>query len=175
MSKRTKNKGSVCLYNLIFPIYFIMLVSPLMWLIMICGNFAIDSLVLLVALSILHLPRSIWKKSILRVFLFGFLSDLIGAFVSSLLIWGFWLIPGLSDLISFPILLEDIALSLVGVLVAAFCIYKFNRRFSFRKTKLNPDKIRKLSLTLCLVTTPYFMLVPLNLWYDLLNWFTMIF
>lgn len=40
-------------YNLIFPVYMIMLLSPVLWVFMIIGNFLVDSLVLLATIAIL--------------------------------------------------------------------------------------------------------------------------
>lgn len=45
---KNKSKG-IRLNNVIFPLYMIMLLSPYMWLIMLAGNFLIDSLVLIVS------------------------------------------------------------------------------------------------------------------------------
>ncbi len=81
MNTRSSAKP-VKLYNLIFPIYMICLLSPALWMVMLGGNFLIDSLILLICCKLFSLNCGmIWKKSIVRVFLFGFLSDLLGSLI----------------------------------------------------------------------------------------------
>ena len=72
------------LYNMLFPMYLLWL-APTIWLLIMPANFLIDSIVVLIALSVLKLPpMAIYKKTILKVWGYGFLSDLIGS--ASLLI-----------------------------------------------------------------------------------------
>lgn len=49
-----KRKKSVKLYNVLFPVWMLLLLPPL-WLVVIPGNFIIDSIVLLVSLAILKI------------------------------------------------------------------------------------------------------------------------
>ena len=60
MSAIPKQDYNICMkpapvktYNLIFPIYAILLLSPALWILMIAGNFLVDSLVLLATLALM--------------------------------------------------------------------------------------------------------------------------
>ena len=70
----------VRLYNVLFPFWMLML-FPTVWLIVLPGNFLIDSLVLFIALRWLGIDeKKLWyKRHILKIFTFGMLSDLVGA------------------------------------------------------------------------------------------------
>lgn len=74
-----KNKD-VKLYNVLFPFWMILL-FPSMWLIILPGNFIIDSLVLVISMYALKLSfkKEFYKKHILKIFSFGILSDVLGA------------------------------------------------------------------------------------------------
>ena len=65
----------------------IMLLSPVLWVFMIIGNFLVDSLILLATIAILGSINSlrIWKSSIFRIVCFGFLSDLAGSLLNAIL------------------------------------------------------------------------------------------
>lgn len=151
-------KQDVRLYNVMFPIWFFFLWPVPFWLIILPINFAIDSLVLWLAARRKKIGEKLWKQSILRIWLIGFLSDLLGAGLIFLLMLG---IDGLGldwDIFHFP---GTSLLSLPGVLLAGLLIYWLNRRFSFRKTNLTTEEIRYLSLALAIFTAPYAMLIPL--------------
>lgn len=77
-----RNKSSIEFYNMIFPIWLIWL-FPLTWIIILPGNFIIDSLVLLITLKLLNIneKKNIYKKTILKVWGYGFLADLIGTII----------------------------------------------------------------------------------------------
>lgn len=68
------------LYNLIFPIWMLLL-FPMSWLFILPANFIIDSLVLLISLYLLKQStiKIVYKQVILKIWGFGFLPDLIGA------------------------------------------------------------------------------------------------
>ncbi|WP_294186413.1 hypothetical protein [uncultured Clostridium sp.] len=63
-----RSKSSIKFYNLIFPIWLIWL-FPLTWIIILPGNFIIDSLVLLITLKVLNIneKKNVYKKAILKV------------------------------------------------------------------------------------------------------------
>ena len=153
-------KRSIRFYNVLFPVWFFWLLPSVLWLVILAGNFAVDSLILAAAMKWHRVEnkRTVWKKSILRIWLIGFFSDLLGA----ALIFGLtvlfdyiapqvntWLFPGVT-LISVP-----------GVLLAGFLIYVLNRRFSFRHSGLDPVTVERLCWALMLFTAPYAMLIPL--------------
>ena len=70
-----KKRRSVMVYNVLFPTWFLLYLLPShLILLMLAGNFIIDSLVLLLAARWQKLDhkRVIWKKTILRIWLLGF-------------------------------------------------------------------------------------------------------
>ena len=144
-------KKEIRLYNVMFPIWFFWLLPTPLWLVILLVNFAIDSLVLYLSARTGGLQErlQLWKKSIWKIWIIGFLCDIIGA----AFIYGLW-----EMLIRiFPVII----LSLPGVALAGVLIYFLNKRFSFRKCGLDPAAVHRLSLALAVFTAPYAMLIPL--------------
>ena len=73
-------KKETRLYNILFPLWGVYLM-PIWWAIILPANFIMDSLVFIVLLVILGIPgkKEKYKKCILRIWGYGFLSDIIGA------------------------------------------------------------------------------------------------
>lgn len=139
------------LFNLLFPIWLLGL-FPLMWLIIIPGNFIIDSLVLIVCLFILKInsKKEFYKKNILKIYLFGMLSDFIGAGLIALLFFGFRI--GIRG--------DELYLTIPSVIITGLLIYIFNYKISFKNCE---PKIRKrLSLIFAIVTAPYTFMIPIS-------------
>lgn len=164
-------KNDLRLYNLLLPIWALLLLPPL-WLIVIPGNFLIDSAVLLISLRCLHAEgrKDIYKKSILKVFCFGFLSDLLGClllFLSQLLDafepLGEWWYQNMTNTIAMNPFENIFAFLyvLAALVLSGGCIYLLNLRFSFRKTGLSPALQKRLSLLLALFTAPYLFFFPI--------------
>ena len=143
-----KNK-QVRLYNVFFPFWMLML-FPITWLVVLPGNFLVDSLVLLVSLRVLTIvDRKLWyKRHILKIFTFGMLSDLVGA-VYMLLMLAKFDIGHMGD---------EPYLTLPAILIAAVLIFLSNYYITFRKVE-KPLRL-KLALTFAIVTAPYTFLVP---------------
>ena len=151
-------KKEVRLYNVMFPIWFFFIWPTPLWLIILPVNFAVDSLVLWFAARKKQIQEKLWKQSILKIWIIGFLSDLLGAGLIFALMMGIEA-AGLGwDIFHFP---GTTLLSLPGVLLAGLLIYWLNRRFSFRKSNLTTEEIRYLCLALAIFTAPYAMLIPL--------------
>lgn len=151
-------KRQLRLYNVLFPIWMLFL-WPGVWLILLPGNFLIDSLVLLLAMTALGYAgrKAVWKSAIFKVWGFGFAADLVGAGITLGLMllldrlvpqWNTFLFPG-GQLLVLP-----------GIVIAGVLIYLLNRRFSFRRTALTAEQIHRLSLALAVFTAPYTMLIP---------------
>lgn len=156
----TLMKHEVRLYNVLFPIWMLFLWPPI-WLVLLPGNFLIDSLVLLLAMTALGYAgrRAVWKSAIVKVWVLGFAADLAGAAVTlGLMLLLDWLAPQWNTFLS-P---GGQLLVLPGIAVAGVLIYLLNRRFSFRKTQLTAGQIHRLSLALAVFTAPYTMLIPVE-------------
>lgn len=157
---RIQNKP-IKLYNVMFPVWMLLL-FPQMWLVALPVNFAVDSLVLLLAMKLLHYDSAVavWKKSILWVWLYGFLADIIGA----ALLTGVLLLASYLD---WPIALSyygwgDALIALPAVVLAGVLIYFLDKKFALRKTGLTNTQKHKIALALAVFTAPYTFMIPLN-------------
>ncbi len=139
----------VRLYNVLFPFWMLML-FPTVWLIVLPGNFLIDSLVLFIALRWLGIDeKKLWyKRHILKIFTFGMLSDLVGAAYMLLMMTRFD-VGNMGD---------ELYLTLPAILLAATLVFLSNYYITFRKVE-KPLRL-KLALTFAIVTAPYTFLVP---------------
>ena len=74
-------KKDTTLYNVFFPLWMLLKLSPIGWGLTIVGNFIVDSLVLLLLLWIFKFTdkKEFYWKSIWKIFGFGLLSDLLGS------------------------------------------------------------------------------------------------
>lgn len=145
MRKTTK------LYNILFPIWMLWM-FPLTWLIIIPGNFIIDSLVLIISMIILKIDdkKIFYKKNILKVYLFGMLADIIGAL---LIFFMFFVLQiGVSS--------DELYLTIPGVLLSSIMIFIFNYFITFKK--LDKKNKLKLSLIFAIITAPYTFLIPIS-------------
>ena len=159
-AKKRRRQGTTRLYNILFPVWLFYLLPTGVWLLILPANFLIDSAVLHFAMKRQAVPHSkeVWKRSIIRIWSIGFLCDLIGALLilgielfldAAQLHWNTFLFPG-ATLVAIP-----------GVALAAFLIYRLDKRFAFAKCELNEPQIQNLSRALAIFTAPYAMLIPL--------------
>lgn len=150
-------KRQLRLHNVLFPIWMLFL-WPGVWLILLPGNFLIDSLVLLLAMTVLGYAgrKAVWKSAILKVWGFGFAADLVGAGITLGLLLLDWLVPQWNTFL----IPGGQLLVLPGIAVAGALIYFLNQRFSFRRTELTGTQVHWLSLALAVFTAPYTMLIP---------------
>ena len=142
-------KNDIKLYNVLFP-FWMLLLFPVTWLIVIPGNFLIDSLVLIISMRILKIAdKKLWyKRYILKIFAFGMLSDIIGSAYMLLMITVFE-VGRMGD---------EPYLTIPGLIISAVMIFVFNYFVTF-KTIDKPLRL-KLALIFALVTAPYTFLVP---------------
>lgn len=163
------NKKSIKLYNLIFPVWIVWL-YPVTWVAIVPLNILVDFLVTLLALKLIKIekPMEVIKKSIAKTVALGFVADIIATAVLMILSFGIYetkstVSKWFYDNISIPIL-NDYYETPWG-----FLVYVFNRKFSFRNTDLSESQIKKVSLTLAIITAPYLFLIPTNVMYNLFS------
>ena len=140
------------LYNVLFPLWMLML-FPQMWLIVLPGNFIIDSAVLLLALLILKVgeKKKRYKQHILKIYGFGLLADAVGAGLLLLTVW----LLGVSNS---DLAADSPIITIPAMIVSAALIFVFNYFITFKKEE---KKLRlTLSLVFAIVTAPYTFLVP---------------
>lgn len=142
---RTKTK----LYNVLFP-FWMLLLFPQLWIIVIPGNFAIDSMVLLIGMYWFKVSekKEFYKKNILKIFLFGMLADIIGSAYMLMMMLGFQ-VGKMGD---------ELYLTLPALAISAICIFVFHYFITFRRLEMG---LRwKLALLFAMITAPYTFLVP---------------
>lgn len=139
------------LYNILFPIWLLFLV-PTIWLIAIPLNFIIDSIILFISMKVFKIEdkKNFYLKHIFFIFLFGFLSDMLGALMLLTI-----------TVISSSISGLELWLALIGVVVASFFIFFFNYSFTFRK--IEEEQRRKLALIFAIFTAPIAFLIPTSI------------
>lgn len=140
------------LYNVLFPLWMLML-FPQMWLIVLPGNFIIDSAVLLLTLLILKVgeKKKRYKQHILKIYGFGLLADAVGAGLLLLTVW----LLGVSNS---DLAADSPIITIPAMIISAALIFVFNYFITFKKEE---KKLRlTLSLVFAIVTAPYTFLVP---------------
>ncbi len=141
--------NEIKLYNVLFPFWMILLFPPV-WLIVLPGNFMIDSLVLFICMLIFKIKdRQQWyKQYILKIYAFGMLSDVIGSAYMLFMMIGFD-IGRMGD---------EPYLTIPALVISAVSIFVFHYFVTFRN--LDKQLKFKLSLVFAVVTAPYTFLVP---------------
>ncbi len=150
-----KENNSVKLYNVIFPVWMLIL-FPSFWLIVFPANFIVDSLVLIISMYALKVAeKKLWyKKHILWVFGFGMLSDIIGA----LYMLGFLMLFE-----NYNIDVDDPILTVPALLISAVLIFVLNYFITFRKDE---KTLRlKSALVFAIATAPYTFFIPIEWMY----------
>ncbi|MBR6523733.1 MAG: hypothetical protein IKT39_03880 [Clostridia bacterium] len=142
-------KKDVKLYNVLFP-FWMLLLFPQLWLIVLPGNFIIDSLVLAIGMFCLKIQnkKSFYKQNILKIFGFGILSDIIGSAYMLILMIPFQ-IGRMGD---------ELYLTIPALLISAVCIFVLNYFITFKNCERQVQL--KFALLFAVVTAPYTFLVP---------------
>lgn len=157
--------SSIKLYNVIFPIW-MLLIFPQTWLVVAPVNFIIDFAVVFFMMKKLGIqqPKEKTKKVILKVWLCGFIGDLVGGafmFISSFFSINNWWYQNVARHVYNPF--QSIYAFLwtsACVLVSAAAIYYLNRIYCFKATDFEETHIKKISLALAVITAPYLFLLP---------------
>ena len=143
-------KKEIRFYNVLFPVWFLVLI-PQMWLVVLPGNFIIDSLVLVISMHCLHMTdkKTFYKKHIWWIFGFGLLADAIGS--------GFLLLMLVLEWASFG---DELYFTIPAVVLSGAIIYALNYFVTFRRC----EKFlrHRLALIYAIVTAPYTFLIPVS-------------
>ena len=144
-----QQKQSVTLYNILFPIWMLLL-FPAAWLIILPGNFIIDSLVFIISLSLFKITdkKRWYRRYIFKIFSFGMIADILGTLYLLLILAVFE--PDSSG--------DDLRFTFPGLVLSAVLIFVFHYFITFKKEERS---IRfSLSLIFAVVTAPYTFLIP---------------
>jgi len=163
-------------YNVIFPIWLIIFLPPVI-IVTLIGNFLIDSLVVVACFHAFRLAspsmdlKTFYKKSIVKVWLFGFLADFIGAALLLLTGLAGEAVLQLSDDLLGGIFYDPyshpaaLVILFACTLLSGFFIFLFNYRLTFRKL-IEDQKTRfKVALVLAITTMPWTFLLPTKWFY----------
>lgn len=177
-----KEKNKVKLYNMLFPMYMLWLFSPIGF-ILVPANFVIDSIVLVITLSVLQcLKMEIYKMTIVPIWGFGFLADSIGSaflFFISQYVCDFIINNSLfAESTQEPTSSVRRALeynpfsevpaffiTLLAITISGFCIYKFNIKSTLKHVDISILDKKRIALTLAIFTAAYTLLVPASLFF----------
>jgi hypothetical protein len=166
-------------YNVMFPLWFL-LIFPLSWLVVLPANFLIDSTVLLITLKLLkqHDIFISYKKLILKVWMFGFLSDFIGAGFMLLtqidifagrsnIGFGAWWYNHIANPVAFNPFdnLYSLLYVVLVIIITAVFIYFFNLKYALKKMKTEIASKKQIALSLAIFTAPYILLFPSQILY----------
>ena len=143
-------KKDIRLYNVLFPVWMLLLV-PSLWIVILPGNFIIDSAVFLISLKALKIDcvMACFKKYILKIFVFGMLADFLGALFMMLMLT-----------FNLSRTAEELYLTIPAIIISALFIFIFDYFISFRS--LEKKERLRLSLIFAIVTAPYTFLVPIS-------------
>lgn len=165
---------NIILHNIIFPLW-LLWILPAAWIVILPANFLIDLAVILIAMHCLKLSgrKEIVKRSIWKIWIFGFISDFIGTFfmflvniVDSVLDYqsplAEWWYHNLTNAVTFNPLSTPAAFlwTILCIFISGICIFLFNYHFCLRKAVPDPLLCKKLSLSLAVFTAPYLFLLP---------------
>ncbi|MGB4198652.1 MAG: hypothetical protein WBJ82_06065, partial [Tepidanaerobacteraceae bacterium] len=130
------------LYNVIFPIWLLLFFPPVI-LVTIVGNFIIDSLVICICYFAFKLSdnlalKTFYTGSIYKVWVFGFMSDLIGAailFTTGILGDSLGIPYEIYSAINFDPFSNPVALAIIvfAMAVSALLIFLLNYKVTFKK------------------------------------------
>ena len=172
-----KEKSSMKLYNVFFPVW-VLILLPSFWLVSVPFNFIIDSVILLIGLKLFtNAPlKGNYKRSILKVWIFGYVADMIGGglmIIVTLLSHDFFSLFSKSrfdfvdKVMSNPLSTPGTFIYVtIFVLLVVLLIYKFNYKFCLKSTDLDQEQKKKVSLLLAILTAPYLFYTPTMAFYD---------
>ncbi|QGG46453.1 hypothetical protein [Heliorestis convoluta] len=166
------------LRNVIFPIWFLWFFPPIL-LIALLGNFIIDSIVIVASFIALKVSaitgftiKELYKKTIVKVWGFGFLADIIGT-IPLLIGFAFGLRPfQVPSEVEVAVMMNPLSnfwaflIVFSCMVLASIFIYLFNYHITYKA--IVEDKIvrAKLALILAVVTTPWTFLIPSEWFYS---------
>lgn len=171
-SKLRNNK----LYNIIFPIWAFWIFPPLI-IIALIGNYFIDSIVICLCYHIFKVGKitgrsglDFYKKSIIKVWLLGFLADFLGV-IPLLLVFVFDIFS-VPDEITRAVMYTSLYnnswafISVIACMIlTSILIYLLNYYIGLKKIVENRVARIKVSLTIAVITCPWVYLMPTNWFY----------
>lgn len=171
-------KKDVKLYNLIIPFYVILFFAPSVAVFTLLGNFIIDSIVPLIISKVIYkkIIGRFYVKTVWKVWLLGFLSDILGIVYLFLLDGVFF--KAYSQHIHEKTILGDISRGLnsavnssaflniwsflfrfSAVIISGILIFIFNYFISFKNAEMTKRQKIRSALAYAVFTAPYTILI----------------
>lgn len=178
--KQTSQTSRTVLYNMIFPLWLLILYPGWWWLLLIPANFAIDSFVLKKCFEKKEIPerKKLLKKYAWKTCIFGFISDFLGAVFLLLVFAGIYDIgkalmdngneatglallrwSGSSEISSWNNPIAFI-IYVIATAISARLIYLFNRRMLRKNDDIGEESAKYTAFWLSVFTAPYLFLLP---------------
>lgn len=138
------------------------------------GNFIIDSLVIILCFFVFKPEkpnlREFYKESVLKVWVFGFVADIVGTLVllGISISNDFLGLPAkVISAISFDPFSDPLAITLIlfAMLVSSLLIFLFNYWFTFSKLITEKGRRAKVSMSIAIITIPWTFLLPTKWFY----------
>ena len=166
-----RNKHSVTLYNLLFPVWILVWLPSPLWLLLIPLNFVIDYFVLYKSLPANAERKPFCNRHTWKICAAGFAADFIG----SLFLFALFRLTGeyksgylraVSQGLGFNPFANAGAfvIMVVAILLAAYCIYRFDLHI-LKRAGLTEGQGKTSALWLAAVTAPYIFLLPSEILY----------
>lgn len=186
-----RQKQSVTLYNILFPIWLLVWIPSPLWLLLVPLNFVIDYFVLYKSLpddverengilngeqGNINFSSSVPRKAFCNTYVWkicaaGFAADFIG----SLFLFAAFMITSSHKLDSLRPISHGLGLNpfesfaallivVCSILLAAYCIYRFDL-YILKRAGLSEEQGRKSALWLAVATAPYLFLLPSEILY----------
>ena len=165
-------KKGVKLYNVIFPIWMLLL-FPQMWLISMPANFVIDFLVLYFSMKYLQIEQAKEKaKSVIwKTWGVGFGADIVGGFFMFLVplievdmetVFGKWWYENMTNAVMYDPFENVYALLFVTlcVIITSLLIYIINKKWCLKSLEITEAQRQKIALYLAIFTAPYLFYLP---------------
>ena len=165
-------KKDTRLYNVIFPIWFLLLI-PQLWIVSLAGNFLIDLLVLYISMRILKVEnrKENIKKTILKTWIIGFACDFVGGFgmfLASLIDidyntpLGKWWYENLTNSVMYNPFdsIYGFLWTTLCVIITSVLIYVVNKKWCLKKLDISDEQKNKVALSFAIFTAPYFFYLP---------------
>lgn len=166
-------KKCVKLNNVIFPIWMLFWIFPIIWIIVLPANFLIDLLVIILTMRYLKIPniKQRARAVILKVWIFGFIADFIGSLgmLLAMIITFDFKTPFYNITSGVAINPFDNVFSFIWVtlciIAAAYFIYLFNYKICLKNIDISDSEKKRIALSLAIFTAPYLLYLPTKLFY----------
>ena len=166
-----RNKQSVTLYNVLFPVWLLVWIPSFLWLLLIPLNYAIDYLVLYKSLPAGADRKAFCNKHTWKICAAGFAADFAGSlFLFALFMmtgnWGVSFAQAVNQGLAFNPFgnWAALVLAVIAILLSAYLIYRFDF-YLLKRAGLPEGQSKTSALRLAVVTAPYLFLLPSEILY----------